>query len=1663
MDSDPWNWSVDDVLLFFREMAANYIADMPHSRLPPLDPFLTTLQENDINGATLIAYVDSVFLQNDCGVRQFGARVAVLRCIDKLRKQSATYSNDQAPRAAQITTSGFGQSPAPASGSPNVSPSANGNPAKRARSAEILIEDARGKKRRKLDITKLKQEPKPEPTIEDGYFGKSAFPVDELFYGNTKFGQEVGDMHPAGEVIVYDEEGENFDLFSRNMTIGEARYVYKQMRHFMFNNDAIDVKRGGRAAIAFAPYRDGLSQGLRSATVIQFKAGNDEPVAIREDLNRLESGTEPDDYIHQEEPAGEWGFLVQKHKGSGDELLPVYGESDDSDSEDSVDNTEADTGHDVVEEVDDRILSKDRVLEIVEAATKDYVATWQESVEKLEKKRAWTIWKKTKGSRTIRDSLIMGAQSRIEHLTTRLNKIKGEIVDTEYQSEKAIQEACVALEVTVLDREEQRWMIDVWKRRQEPTHVVHHGSKHVQPGLPTPVTTEKTARPLQIHPDDRLSISPAPDGGVNADVQTPDEIVYEADDEEYHTPAHSPDDVYAAFLASEDEMPASPEDPPPDTDGQPAVEPHSDTDTIPNEPLPLLDGDDKDSNFSPEEGESPESDELASPSTFVDLVKSTQAQRSQQNISNARIDKSSNASTPRKKKQAVPPAAAYNGAALEADAATVDSWDMAELASRKDRLRVLIKLLHRAGARNRDRLHKWQTSMERSSFIDQLPETCRFVKGTGRVGLDLDEPDIEPKFLVGSICVSWLFPTMTSEGVRAMDSFAFDSVLTHNNQARFFTEMLTSCLQRRTTKLFLDLNRTPSKSTPSSKPRSSTPIVISSDDQDRSQQRSQRKRAVVRSQVAERSRVKALERERKFAESQTAHSSQLAAMIPSDSSSSAVEINPVRDEGTDPIYVCDRIARKMKAHQIDGVQFLWREITAEDDDEAQGCLLAHTMGLGKTMQTIALLVAVSEAARSKKKAIYRQVPSHLRPEGIWERSLRAMILCPPALIENWHREINQWAPRMLGHIFSLDSGHQATRTNQLEEWMRLGGVVLLGYQKFRSMVLQKPIAKQKSVMSDEDQRRLKQMLLEGPEIVVADEAHNLKNTRSGIGKAVAEMKTHSRIGLTGTPMSNDVEEIYALISWVAPGYLGNPVEFRAHYTEPIKNGLYIDSTSSEKKKSTMRLRVLHSEIQPKVNRANIEVLRGSLKPKVEFVITLPLGEVQTELYRRYIKAIMSGGENSMATQVRLFGWLGVLTLLTNHPRCFRMKLLAPSKNGPSKKSDLDTEAEDDTSGNHTPVDVESGSATPISEDAVTTSEELADAEAAKEAPADAPLHKLGLTETMIQSILHGFVEDADPQLSAKVTIFLTLLKYSLECKDKVLVFSSSIPTLEYLDDLLTQQGLSFGRIDGQTKMQKRMEALEDFHHNDFDIMLVSTRAGGVGLNIQGANRVFIFDFGFNPTWEEQAIGRAYRLGQTKPVYVYRFVAGGTFETNIYNKQLFKSSLAQRVVDKKNPQRNVKRNTRDYLYEPEKVYQENLNEEAGKDPKVLDRLLSQHGPGEEGKIDTMIRAIKTMETLQVETVDEPLNEEEQREVQMEIQQGRMRPKGKRAPLATQMPPPQPSSMIARLPTPAQANPRLQNGPAFAPPSSTFADPSNHRPPHHPLGGLPMPRTQQSYQQ
>jgi SNF2 family DNA or RNA helicase len=686
--------------------------------------------------------------------------------------------------------------------------------------------------------------------------------------------------------------------------------------------------------------------------------------------------------------------------------------------------------------------------------------------------------------------------------------------------------------------------------------------------------------------------------------------------------------------------------------------------------------------------------------------------------------------------------------------------------------------------------------------------------------------------------------------------------------------------------------------------------------------------------------------------------------LPAESTLEKIIVNVGKANDEDPIYIPQNIATRIKKHQIEGVRFMWRELTAgdgSDEDPHQGCMLAHTMGLGKTMQTICLLACLDSAARSESPQTYKQIPRDLKVPRKEKRQLRVLVLCPPSLLQNWEREIQEWAPEIFRRVWTVGSKlPRVDNLDTMEHWHKKGGILLVGYQLFTRLLDTRDVKRGAHIAEFE------KLFFEGPDVVIADEAHNLKNHKSMNSIAATRIKTSARIALTGTPMSNDVPEIYALVNWVAPNYLGDSREFTGYFTRPIKDGTYQDSTKREIRESMMRLKVLRDKIEPKVSRMGIEALKGSIPPKVEFVMTLTLSEIQREAYIRYIKAVWSGSKDDI-NQVTLFSWLSVLTLLTNHPRILRKKLfdvLEKAENTKVSTNEAKLANENTLSeGDQSKVD---DAPSPASSELLSDGEQISDATVERNLST--------LARSTVEEITSGISNDLAPELSAKMLLLLKIMELAKKHDEQVLIFSQSLFTLDYVGELLRIKNYTCARVDGQVVIGQRDSIIKDFQSGKLDAMIISTRAGGVGLNMQRASRVILLDAGFNPAHEEQAIGRAYRLGQTKPVFVYRFVIGGTFETNIYDKQIFKTSLTSRIVDKKNPVRNTNRNPKQWLYEPKDVARADLTAEVGNDPKILDTILADRDqrPG------NMICKLITMETLQLEAEDEPLTEEELRQ-------------------------------------------------------------------------------------
>lgn len=219
-------------------------------------------------------------------------------------------------------------------------------------------------------------------------------------------------------------------------------------------------------------------------------------------------------------------------------------------------------------------------------------------------------------------------------------------------------------------------------------------------------------------------------------------------------------------------------------------------------------------------------------------------------------------------------------------------------------------------------------------------------------------------------------------------------------------------------------------------------------------------------------------------------------------------INESKLEGQNLVYVHDHIAGRIKDHQIDGVRFMWDQVLS---DAKQGCLLAHAMGLGKTMQVVTLLTAIQEAANSEDPKVSCQIPDHLKVS-------RTLILCPAGLLQNWVEELMKWAPiDLLGSVLEVSADlSEDERAERIQDWAEEGGVLVIGYTMFTQ------ISKRLDLLP---------LILDSPSIVIGDEAHLLKNENSKRSSIASRFKTHTRIALTGSPLANNVDEYYAMIQW----------------------------------------------------------------------------------------------------------------------------------------------------------------------------------------------------------------------------------------------------------------------------------------------------------------------------------------------------------------------------------------------------------------------------------------------------------------------------------------------------------------------------------------------------
>ncbi|KRX83341.1 Helicase ARIP4 [Trichinella sp. T6] len=650
----------------------------------------------------------------------------------------------------------------------------------------------------------------------------------------------------------------------------------------------------------------------------------------------------------------------------------------------------------------------------------------------------------------------------------------------------------------------------------------------------------------------------------------------------------------------------------------------------------------------------------------------------------------------------------------------------------------------------------------------------------------------------------------------------------------------------------------------------------------------------------------------------------------------------ISEDGKPIVEVDEEISKMLKPHQAKGVQFLYQCIFEKKSKEKNlggGCILAHCMGLGKTFQVLAFLHTVMKDIDFNVK--------------------RVLIVTPINVVLNWRNEISLWLDDH-GFDKNIWAMHEVRSTKDryyvIERWENDGGILIIGYELLRHLL----------TCTRKGNRAVIERAFSkpGPDIVVCDEAHRLKNEKSGISQALLQIPTKRRICLTGTPLQNNLMEYYAMVNFVKPNLLGTRMEFLNRFVNPIKNGQMSDSTLGDVALMKRRVHILHNLLCGFVHRVDYSAISETLPPKFEYVLFVRLSNVQRKLYTDYLGTFYNESRNvkdKSALQSALFVHYQVLQRVCSHPH----ELFLMEERAQKKLNEYESEQS-------------------LSSSLSTASFELTDEEPAnREQTVTKDLQKpIEPPPVSKKNWYLPTLNEDDPlllEMSGKMVVLFEIIERCGDIGDKVLIFSQSLITLDLMEELLRLQeqnvgesssrefnywvpGIDYIRMDGSTNASTRERLAKKFNDEtnrryikneqqqtlgDWEggeggvgccrVFLLSTKAGSLGINLIGANRVVIFDANWNPSHDLQAMFRVYRLGQCKPVYIYRLIAKGTMEETIYQRQVVKQSLSCRVIDEQQIGRHFTFSDLEYLYHFDPDEDEKDRTETPVLPK--DRLLA----------------------------------------------------------------------------------------------------------------------------
>ncbi|RXN18413.1 DNA excision repair ERCC-6-like 2 [Labeo rohita] len=542
------------------------------------------------------------------------------------------------------------------------------------------------------------------------------------------------------------------------------------------------------------------------------------------------------------------------------------------------------------------------------------------------------------------------------------------------------------------------------------------------------------------------------------------------------------------------------------------------------------------------------------------------------------------------------------------------------------------------------------------------------------------------------------------------------------------------------------------------------------------------------------------------------------------------------------------INRYLRDYQREGIKFIYHSYV-----KSRGCILGDDMGLGKTVQVIGFLAAVLQKTGTWKD-VENNRPQFLLSQKPSEQVQKVfLIVAPLSVLYNWKDELDTW-----GH-FRVVVVHGVRKDEELARVQRgRCEIALTTYETLRLC--------------------LDQFNSIDWAAVIVDEAHKIKNHKSQITQAMKEMRCKVRVGLTGTVLQNNLEELWCVMDWAIPGCLGSLAGFKNRFSDPIEHGHKHTVTKRALAEGRKAVQDLAKRLSRWFLRRTKALISDQLPKKDDRVVYCSLTDFQRTVYRAVLDSndvtllLRSSGKchcgsgrprkkccyklNADGVPVRhlYFSYLAILRKVANHVA------LLQYKEGTSKKQEKYVAA--------------------ICEQVFRKFPDF--------------------TERCKQA---AFEAMSDPMYSGKMKVLQKLLNHFIAKKDKVLLFSLSTKLLDVLESYCMAEGLEYHRLDGNTKSKDRVKIVKEFNSSrDVNLCLVSTLAGGLGLNFVGANVVVLFDPTWNPANDLQAIDRVYRIGQCRDVTVFRFISLGTVEEIIYLRQIYKQQLQSSVVGQENARR-----------------------------------------------------------------------------------------------------------------------------------------------------------------